>query len=104
MVISVNTPVHNPIQTIESFNKRFGLTQSEGEMVKRRGNRNQPDDVGRDPGIHWRGKSAETDGGSGLPAGKGRRSDPGDGEVAPFNPNRPIESPYGRRTGWGLSF
>ena len=24
MVISVNTPVHNPIQTIESFNKRFG--------------------------------------------------------------------------------
>jgi hypothetical protein len=34
MVISVNTPVHNPIQTIESFNKRFGLTQTEGEMVK----------------------------------------------------------------------
>ena len=34
MVISVNTPVHNPIQTIESFNKRFGLTQVEGEMVK----------------------------------------------------------------------
>ena len=34
MVISVNTPVHNPIQTIESFNKRFGLTQAEGEMVK----------------------------------------------------------------------
>jgi hypothetical protein len=34
MVISVNTPVHNPIQTIESFNKRFGLTVAEGEMVK----------------------------------------------------------------------
>jgi hypothetical protein len=34
MVISVNTQVHNPIQTIESFNKRFGLTQSEGDMVK----------------------------------------------------------------------
>ena len=34
MVISVNTPVHNPIQAIEGFNKRFGLTQTEGEMVK----------------------------------------------------------------------
>jgi hypothetical protein len=34
MVISVNTPVSNPIQTIESFNKRFSLTQDEGEMVK----------------------------------------------------------------------
>jgi hypothetical protein len=34
MVISVNTPVHNPIQTIESFNRRFGLTVAEGEMVK----------------------------------------------------------------------
>jgi hypothetical protein len=34
MVISVNTPVHNPIQTIERFNKRFGLTLGEGEMVK----------------------------------------------------------------------
>jgi len=34
MVISVNTPVHNPIQTIESFNKRFNLTLAEGEMVK----------------------------------------------------------------------
>jgi hypothetical protein len=34
MVISVNTPVHNPIQTIEGFNKRFGLTLAEGEMVK----------------------------------------------------------------------
>jgi hypothetical protein len=34
MVISVNTPVHNPIRTIESFNKRFGLTLAEGEMVK----------------------------------------------------------------------
>jgi hypothetical protein len=34
MVISVNTPVRNPIQTIESFNKRFGLTLAEGEMVK----------------------------------------------------------------------
>jgi hypothetical protein len=34
MVISINTPVHNPVQTIESFNKRFGLTQTEGEMVK----------------------------------------------------------------------
>jgi hypothetical protein len=34
MLISVNTPVHNPIQSIESFNKRFGLTASEGELVK----------------------------------------------------------------------
>jgi hypothetical protein len=34
MVISVNTPVHSPMQTIESFNKRFGLTLAEGEMVK----------------------------------------------------------------------
>jgi len=34
MVISVNTPVHNPVQTIESFNKRFGLTLAEGAMVK----------------------------------------------------------------------
>jgi hypothetical protein len=34
MIISVNTSVHNPIQTIESFNKRFSLTQTEGEMVK----------------------------------------------------------------------
>jgi hypothetical protein len=34
MMISVNTSVHNPIQTIEGFNRRFGLTQSEGEMVK----------------------------------------------------------------------
>ena len=34
MVISVNTPMSNPIQAIESFNKRFGLTQTEGEMVK----------------------------------------------------------------------
>jgi hypothetical protein len=34
MSISVNTQVHNPIQTIESFNKRFGLTLAEGEMVK----------------------------------------------------------------------
>jgi hypothetical protein len=34
MVISVNTPVHNPMQTIESFNKRLGLTLAEGEMVK----------------------------------------------------------------------
>jgi hypothetical protein len=34
MIISVNTPVSNPIQTIESFNKRFGLTQTEGEMAK----------------------------------------------------------------------
>jgi hypothetical protein len=34
MVISVNTPVHNPIQAIEGFNKRFGLTLAEGEMVK----------------------------------------------------------------------
>ena len=33
MVISVNTLVHNPIQTIEGFNKRFGLTQTEGKMV-----------------------------------------------------------------------
>lgn len=34
MVISVNTPVSNPIQTIDSFNKRFGLTVGEGELVK----------------------------------------------------------------------
>ena len=34
MVISVNTPVYNPTKTIESFNKRFGLTLAEGEMVK----------------------------------------------------------------------
>ena len=34
MFISVNTPVSNPIQTIESFNKRFGLTQAESEMVR----------------------------------------------------------------------
>jgi hypothetical protein len=34
MVISVNTRVHNPIQTIESFNRRFGLTVAEGELVK----------------------------------------------------------------------
>jgi len=34
MVISVNTPVHNPIQTIESFNRRFGLTVAEGKLVK----------------------------------------------------------------------
>ena len=34
MIISVNTPVHNPIQTIENFNKRFGLTLAEGELVK----------------------------------------------------------------------
>ena len=34
MVISVNTPVHNPIQSIENFNKRFGLTLAEGELVK----------------------------------------------------------------------
>jgi hypothetical protein len=34
MVISVNTTVPNPIQTIESFNKRFSLTVAEGELVK----------------------------------------------------------------------
>jgi hypothetical protein len=34
MVVSVNTPVPNPIHTIESFNKRFALTLAEGEMVK----------------------------------------------------------------------
>lgn len=34
MVISVNTPVSNPIQTIENFNKRFSLTVAEGELVK----------------------------------------------------------------------
>ena len=34
MLLSVNTPVHNPVQTIESFNKRFGLTLAEAEMVK----------------------------------------------------------------------
>jgi hypothetical protein len=34
MVISVNTAVPNPIQAIETFGKRFGLTQKEEEMVK----------------------------------------------------------------------
>jgi hypothetical protein len=34
MMISVNTPVPEPLRTIESFNKRFGLTQAESEMVK----------------------------------------------------------------------
>lgn len=34
MFISVNTPVSNPIQTIESFSKRFSLTVAEGELVK----------------------------------------------------------------------
>jgi hypothetical protein len=34
MVISVNTPVPEPLRTIESFNKRFSLTQAESEMVK----------------------------------------------------------------------
>jgi hypothetical protein len=34
MVISVNTPVPEPLRTIDSFNKRFGLTQAESEMVK----------------------------------------------------------------------
>jgi hypothetical protein len=34
MMISVNTPVYNPIQSIENFNKRFGLTVAEGDLVK----------------------------------------------------------------------
>jgi hypothetical protein len=34
MVISVNTPVHNPISSIQSFNNRFGLNMAEGEVVK----------------------------------------------------------------------
>jgi hypothetical protein len=34
MGIKPETCVSNPIQTIEGFNKRFGLTQTEGEMVK----------------------------------------------------------------------
>jgi hypothetical protein len=34
MVISVNTPVPEPLRTIDSFNKLFGLTQAESEMVK----------------------------------------------------------------------
>ena len=34
MVISVNTPVPEPLRIIDSFNKRFGLTQAESEMVK----------------------------------------------------------------------
>jgi hypothetical protein len=34
MVISANTPVHSPIRTIETFNKRFALTQEQGELVK----------------------------------------------------------------------
>jgi hypothetical protein len=34
MVVSVNTPVSNPTQTLESFNRRFGLTQMESELVK----------------------------------------------------------------------
>ena len=32
--LSVNTPVNNPIDSIEGLAKRFGLTQAEGEMVK----------------------------------------------------------------------
>jgi hypothetical protein len=35
MVISANTPVNNPIKSIETFSKRFALTQEEGEMVKK---------------------------------------------------------------------
>jgi hypothetical protein len=34
MRISTETPVTNPTQTIESFNRRFGLTAAEGELVK----------------------------------------------------------------------
>jgi len=34
MVISVNTPVPEPLRLIDSFNKRFGLTQAESEIVK----------------------------------------------------------------------
>jgi len=34
MVISVNTPVPEPLRIIDSFNRRFGLTQAESEMVK----------------------------------------------------------------------
>jgi hypothetical protein len=34
MVISVNTPVPEQLRTIDSFNRRFELTQAEGEMVK----------------------------------------------------------------------
>ena len=34
MVISVNAPVHNPLQSIEGFSRRFGLTQAEGGLVK----------------------------------------------------------------------
>jgi hypothetical protein len=34
MVISVNSSVHNPHQSIEGFSRRFGLTQAEGQLVK----------------------------------------------------------------------
>jgi hypothetical protein len=34
MMISVQSPVDNPLQTIETYNKQFGLTNEEGEMVK----------------------------------------------------------------------
>jgi hypothetical protein len=34
MVISVNSPVHNPLQSIEGFSRRFGLSQAECELVK----------------------------------------------------------------------
>ena len=33
--ISTQTPVQNPVSTIESFNRRFGLTKDEGEAVVR---------------------------------------------------------------------
>jgi hypothetical protein len=34
MTISVQRLVDNPLQTIEAYNKQFGLTNEEGEMVK----------------------------------------------------------------------
>ena len=33
--ISTQTPVQNPVSTIESFNRRFGLTKDEGDAVMR---------------------------------------------------------------------
>ena len=34
MMIAVQRPIDNPLQTIEAYNKQFGLTNEEGEMVK----------------------------------------------------------------------
>lgn len=34
MMISIQTPVENPLQTIEAFNKQFNLTDEQGELVR----------------------------------------------------------------------